>query len=115
MLVQYIRKENRQPYGCLVALEKDRIGWSLCHPKDTFSKDLGRRIAIERAKKEPHYVSFNRHLNKANSERHPTDPEDAKFDFYKNIPEKNNLRMEELRKELFYFEARVYKYFKIQF
>lgn len=112
MLVQYMRKTNNEPYGCLVALDKNKIGWSLCNPRDIFSKELGKKIAIERAKIEPHYVSFNRHLNKANNERHPITNKDAKIDFYKNIPEEQRLRMENVRREIFQFEERVHKYFK---
>ena len=41
MLVEYIRDKNRKPIGVVVALDRNRIGWSRCHSKlDTFDKVL---------------------------------------------------------------------------
>jgi hypothetical protein len=34
------------------------VGVAICHEKDIFSKDFGRRIAEGRMKKSPHYVAF---------------------------------------------------------
>ncbi len=110
MIVKYIRNEKNEPYGCMVAVGKNRIGWSLCNNKDTFSKELGKMIATERAKREPHYVSFYRHLKKAqDGQKHYSSP---KEDFYKNIPADSKLKMEIVRSELFKFEDRVDRYFK---
>lgn len=118
MIVQYVRDQERKPFGCLVAIDKNKIGWSLCNTKlDTFSKDFGKQIAIRRAEKEPHFKSFIRHRIKAGDGKKLMQSYDpirfAKEEFYKNIPEDNhNLKMETLRKELYLFEDRVDKYYK---
>lgn len=53
MLVQYIRDENKVPFGVVVAVQDDdghvRFGVSLKSPKDHWNRDLGRKIAIGRA------------------------------------------------------------------
>lgn len=48
-LVKYIREENGQPRGVVVALGRDKVGWSVCNPRDQFDKQLGRKIAVGRA------------------------------------------------------------------
>lgn len=48
MLVQYVRR-NGQPCGCVVALDRNVIGWSECNPRDRFCKKRGKEIAIGRA------------------------------------------------------------------
>ena len=52
MLIKYIRKGKRQKKGVLVAVPVDgqvRLGWSLCHKRDKFNKEFGKKIAISRA------------------------------------------------------------------
>ena len=60
MLVKYIREKTKEdiekgykgkPTGVIVAINKDHIGWSLCNSKDNFNRNLGKDIAIGRAKK----------------------------------------------------------------
>lgn len=51
MLVQYVRHPANptQLIGCVVAIDEDNIGWSQCHPSDTFIKKRARQIAYGRA------------------------------------------------------------------
>jgi hypothetical protein len=61
MLIRYIRdyklahKDNKEniekscPYGCIVALDKDKIGWAFCNPRDKWNRKLGLQIARNRA------------------------------------------------------------------
>lgn len=52
MLIKYIRRGKNRKKGVLVAVPVDnkvKFGWSLCHRKDRFNKDFGKKIAIERA------------------------------------------------------------------
>lgn len=54
MLVQYLRcSVTKEPYGVIVAVSPDQIGWSLCNRKsgDKFNKIRGREIALQRATK----------------------------------------------------------------
>jgi hypothetical protein len=55
ILISYLRKENGEPYGAVVALREEgeplKIGYSLCHSrKDHFNKFVGAYIAAQRAK-----------------------------------------------------------------
>jgi len=50
VLVKYVRFCDK-PIGVVVALDKDKIGWSQCCPRDKFDKKRGLEIAIGRAKK----------------------------------------------------------------
>jgi len=55
MLITYIRKNKTDkskgiPIGCVVALDKNHIGWSLCNPKDKWNRKRGLEIATGRAK-----------------------------------------------------------------
>lgn len=45
---QFIRREDGQPVGIMVANENG-IGWAVTHPRDRFNKELGLRIARGRA------------------------------------------------------------------
>lgn len=50
-LKQYIRDANNNPIGVMVAkFYKDNycIGYSICHPNETYNKELGLKIAIGR-------------------------------------------------------------------
>lgn len=49
-IIRYYREDGK-PRGCLVAIGKDKIGWSLCHRNDGFTKELARKIAKGRAVK----------------------------------------------------------------
>ena len=53
VLKQYIRKpETNEPFGVVVLIKdenKFRLGYSLCNPKDRFSKKMGTAIALARA------------------------------------------------------------------
>lgn len=56
MVIRYIRenkteKSKGNPIGIIIALDKDHIGWSLKNKKDKWNKDIGKQIAINRAKK----------------------------------------------------------------
>lgn len=52
-LIKYVRDKKGRPFACVAAVDKDKVGYSICHRQDSFSKKLGRKIAIERAKKFP--------------------------------------------------------------
>jgi hypothetical protein len=49
ILVSYLRHKNGERFGVVVAIDRGRLGWSLCCPKDRFNKELGLKIAIGRA------------------------------------------------------------------
>lgn len=64
VLVKYVRDENRNPFACIVATDKDKIGVSICHPNDTFSKRFAREIAMRRAelhRKESYEYIYSEH------------------------------------------------------
>lgn len=50
MLVKHLRGEGNVPFGTIVALDRNKIGFALCNPKDQFSKSMGTLIASGRAK-----------------------------------------------------------------
>lgn len=51
MLVEYVRYHEK-PVGCVVALDRHRIGWSQCRTElDNFNKKMGKKIAVGRAEK----------------------------------------------------------------
>jgi hypothetical protein len=68
VLLSYYRKPDGRPIGCIAAVDRDKIGWSLCSEKDTFSKDLARRIAIGRAMKPDRAACTLASLHKCPSE-----------------------------------------------
>jgi len=54
MIIRYIRenktdKSKGNPIGIIIALDKDHIGWSLKNKKDKWNKDIGMKIARNRA------------------------------------------------------------------
>lgn len=51
-LIEYVRDESGRPIGCVLALGKDQVGYSLCYTVDEpfFTKEKARRIARGRAK-----------------------------------------------------------------
>lgn len=52
-LIHYVRNEKNEPTAVFLAdqeADRVRIGWAMCHVgKDTFSKELGKKIALGRA------------------------------------------------------------------
>ena len=56
MLVKYLREETNdgtkgKPFGVVVAIDKETIGYSICNPKDRWNKKRGIEIAVGRAMK----------------------------------------------------------------
>lgn len=54
MIVQYVRDETNNPFGCVVAIkgegvDKYRVGYSMKHPADRWNPNLAKKIAIDRA------------------------------------------------------------------
>lgn len=63
MLMRYVRKEGRKevledgtvklhrgkPVGVVVAIDKGKIGWSLCNKTDRWNREVGKNLAIGRA------------------------------------------------------------------
>lgn len=51
MILKYIRNRKYDLVGCIVAIDRDKIGWSLCNLNagDVFNKSLGVKIAQSRA------------------------------------------------------------------
>ena len=47
MLIKYVRDRKNKPIGCVVAIDKDKLGWSLCNRRDKWN----RKVAVELAKK----------------------------------------------------------------
>lgn len=48
-LVEYIRDDNGRPFGAVVAIDRDKVGISICHPKDKWNRELAVKIAEGRA------------------------------------------------------------------
>ena len=38
-----------EPIGVIVAIDRNRVGWSLCSPHDKFDKEYGKMVAQRRA------------------------------------------------------------------
>ena len=53
MLVKYVKNKRGQRIGVVVAIARDRIGWSKCNfaKGDKFDRDRGKMIASKRAEK----------------------------------------------------------------
>lgn len=52
MIYKYIRDEKRNPVGVAVVIKTGdnyRFGYSLCNPQEQFNRELGLRIATNRA------------------------------------------------------------------
>ena len=50
ILKKRIRDENNIPFGMVVALNKDQLGYSICHSElDNYNDELALKIAISRA------------------------------------------------------------------
>lgn len=48
-IIQYVRDENRKPYGAVVAIAPGQVGWSLCNPKDKWNRKKAIDMATARA------------------------------------------------------------------
>jgi hypothetical protein len=48
-IVQYIRNGRNQRIGVVVAIDAERVGWSVCNKKDHFDKEKAVRLAVGRA------------------------------------------------------------------
>lgn len=48
-ITKIVRNENGHPMGIIVALSKDKIGWSGRNQKDKWDADKGYKIALARA------------------------------------------------------------------
>lgn len=46
---EWFRFDRGIPIGCIVAVGRDKIGWSRCDARDQFNKKTAKNIAIERA------------------------------------------------------------------
>lgn len=57
MLVHYLRDTYRQPFGCIVMIDKENVGVSVCNTKDRFVKKFARDIAAGRALVKKDYLS----------------------------------------------------------
>lgn len=55
LIIQYVRDWKNNPVGCVahIGFESGHhvLGYSLCHPRDSFDKELAKKIAIGRASK----------------------------------------------------------------
>ena len=49
VLIEYKRNSKGMPIGVVIAIEKDCVGWSLCHEWDTYQKEVGIDHAIRKA------------------------------------------------------------------
>lgn len=50
-IIEYVRDEEKNPFGVVVAKDKNEIGFSLCNPIDSWNKHIGLSIAFGRADK----------------------------------------------------------------
>ena len=50
-IIQYYRENNKPRSGVVVSTDKGIIGWALCSPMDTFSREKALEIAFGRASK----------------------------------------------------------------
>ena len=44
-----IVEKGNKPYGVIVSIGRNQIGWAMCSPKDLYNKKLGLEIALNRA------------------------------------------------------------------
>jgi len=89
MLVQYIKRGIKRK-GVIVAFtepgtENIYIGWSLCHPNDSFDKDIGKDIAINRAIKWHYHIKNRNSLYDPKEINHLTVPISIDQQLYKFI------------------------------
>lgn len=95
MKILYLREEPKNGAklgnirGCIVILDKEHVGYSLCHPKDKnkSSKALARHIALARARKCEIRETINHTLYKCRDGRFQTFVRDGISQLISNIPE----------------------------
>ena len=51
MIYQFVKDKHGHRKGVVVALDKGKVGWSLCNPRDRFDKGIALDIALGRATK----------------------------------------------------------------
>ena len=68
MLVKHLRDDFKDPFATIVALDRDRIGLSICCPRDHFNKKRGVEIAKGRARYNCRPESPNRYVFVDNGE-----------------------------------------------
>lgn len=44
-----IVEKGNNPYGIIVAIARNQVGWAMCSPTDQYDKKLGLNIALNRA------------------------------------------------------------------
>ena len=44
-----IVEKGNNPYGVIVAINRNQVGWAMCSPQDFYNKNLGLEIALNRA------------------------------------------------------------------
>ena len=44
-----INEVGGNPYGVIIATAKNQVGWAMCSPRDYYNKEMGMRIALNRA------------------------------------------------------------------
>lgn len=79
MIITYLRRENNVPFGCVVALDERHVGYSLCHPLDTFVKRVGRELAQKRAEVGDFQTILEKKYFKGRDESMPWDIRAWKF------------------------------------
>lgn len=63
-IVQYIRNGRNERIGAVVAIDAERVGWSVCNKKDVFNKNRALKIAIGRAEVGTSHVQPVRMVNR---------------------------------------------------
>ena len=67
MLISYMRDLEKRPFGIVVADKVNsedsafKFGWAICHPKDSFSKQMAKKIAINRLHNIGHIDNLKKH------------------------------------------------------
>jgi hypothetical protein len=49
-LIKYVRDEENNPVGCIMAFGSGELSWSLCNFNDRFDKRKAKQIAVSRFK-----------------------------------------------------------------
>jgi len=63
-IVQYIRDGRNRRIGAVVAIDAERVGWSVCNKKDVFDKNRAVQIATGRAEVGTAHVQPVRMVNR---------------------------------------------------
>jgi hypothetical protein len=105
-LVRYVRGDTGKKIGCVVALSKDQIGWSLCNDDDRFDKNIAKSIAMLRAESGKNYIQIlHEKVSTASMKRYGTTSE---VDKYNSMPKLYGF----LYPELIMIRDRAEDYFK---